>query len=92
MNEIYCYKYSDDVVLPDDNGMCSLCGDHTADTGLTDEVSIVWSVEDVHEVTKDMKLSDGQAREVLNEVKDKHDATIGVTWETLEIVADVLFG
>ena len=36
-------------------------------------------------------LDDDQAMEVLEFVKDKHDATIGVTWETLQYAADLLY-
>jgi hypothetical protein len=36
-------------------------------------------------------LTDDQAWEVLEQVGDKHDAAWGITWITLEIVADDLF-
>jgi hypothetical protein len=54
-----------------------------------DTISIVWSVEDVLTVRPD--LTKDQARDVLYMVEQKHDASMGVCWETLEIHADWLF-
>lgn len=53
------------------------------------QIAIVWSVEDVQSVRPD--LTDEQAFEVLEQVKHKHDATLGVTWDTLDFWADFLF-
>ena len=53
------------------------------------QIAIIWSVEDVQAVRDD--LSDYHAMEVLNEVKRRHDAEIGVSWETLRIWADELY-
>ena len=36
-------------------------------------------------------LTDDQAREVLQQASDRHDAGIGITWDVLEIHADNLF-
>lgn len=52
-------------------------------------VAIIWSVVDVQSVRPD--LTDEQALEVLKNVKSKHDADIGVNWDTLRIVADNLY-
>jgi hypothetical protein len=54
------------------------------------QIALIWSIEDVQEVRPD--LTDKQAWEVLQQVKSHHDATLGVTWETLEWVAQDLFG
>jgi hypothetical protein len=54
------------------------------------QIAVVWCTEDVQEVRPD--LTDDQAWEVLQNVRRNHDATSGVTWETLEIVAQMLFG
>jgi len=54
-----------------------------------DRIMIMWSVEDV--LTVRPNLTRDQAREVLHMVKRKHDASIGVCWQTLEIHADWLF-
>jgi hypothetical protein len=52
-------------------------------------IAIFWSIEDVQEVAR--HLTDDQAREVLDAVKRRHDATIGINWDVLETVADALF-
>ena len=54
------------------------------------QTALGWSVEDVQEVRPD--LTDEQAWEVLRQVERRHDATIGITWDTLEWVAEDLFG
>ena len=54
------------------------------------QIACIWSIEDVQEVRTD--LTDEQAWEVLQQVKSDHDATIGITWETLEWAAKDLFG
>ena len=54
------------------------------------EIAIIWSIEDVTEVRPD--LSEDQAWEVLQLIRRRHDANLGVTWLTLEYAADTLFG
>ena len=54
-----------------------------------DSISIEWCIDDVQSVRPD--LDNEQAMQVLHAVKDDHDATIGVTWDTLEYAADHLF-
>ena len=46
------------------------------------QIALVWGVEDVQEVRPD--LTDEQAWQVLQRVEHKHDATLGITWDTLE--------
>jgi hypothetical protein len=53
-------------------------------------IAAVWSVEDVREIRPD--LTDEQAWRVLQEVERRQDATLGITWDTLEWVAGDLFG
>jgi len=53
------------------------------------EISIKWSTIDVQEVRPD--LTDGQAWQVLKRVEKNHDCSIGINWETLEIVADDIY-
>lgn len=55
-------------------------------SNLPDTISITWHIEDVKEVASD--LTDEECREVLQLVKDNHDATLGVTWDTLNMWAD----
>jgi hypothetical protein len=52
-------------------------------------IFIEWCIDDVKDVRPD--LDDEQAMEVLEFVKDRHDATIGITWRTLEYAADYLY-
>lgn len=53
------------------------------------QIAIIWSVVDVQGLRPD--LTDEQAMEVLKSAKSKHDADIGVNWDTLRIVADSLY-
>jgi hypothetical protein len=54
------------------------------------EIAVVWCVEDVQEVRPD--LDDDQAWEVLQHVRRRHDATIGINWDVLDCHADMLYG
>lgn len=54
-----------------------------------DAIFIEWCIDDVKEVRPD--LDDEQAWDVLQMVKDNHDATIGISWDTLEYAADHLY-
>ena len=53
------------------------------------QIAIIWSIEDVHSVRPD--LTDEQAFDVLQAVERRHDATIGVNWDTLSHHAESLF-
>ena len=59
------------------------------DSHFQDRACIFWGVDDVHTAaaTIGRTLSDDDAREVLALVERKHDASVGVTWETLELYA-----
>ena len=57
--------------------------------GMRNSIFIEWYIDDVKDVRED--LDDEQAMEVLEFVKDKHDATLGITWDTLEYAADYLY-
>ncbi len=56
---------------------------------LTRSIVIIWAIEDVQVVRPD--LTDEQAAQVLEQVKQGHDASIGINWEVLEAVADIEF-
>ena len=56
---------------------------------LVKEIAIKWHIEDVQSIRPD--LSDEQASTVLKRLKKNHDASIGINWDTIEIVADILF-
>lgn len=52
-------------------------------------VAIVWQIDDVMTIRPD--LTEEQAAEVLGAVESGHDASLGISWDTLEIYADNLF-
>ena len=54
------------------------------------EIAIIWRIEDVMEVRPD--LNEDQCWQVLQNVDRHHDATIGVNWDVLDCVANMLFG
>ena len=58
-------------------------------TDLADEIAISWHIDDVKEIRPD--LTDDQAREVLQQAKDRHDAGVGISWDVLAIHAEDLF-
>lgn len=54
-----------------------------------DEIAIIWCVDDVLEECK--WLNREQAREVLHYLDNKHDATIGINWDTISHWAEWLY-
>jgi hypothetical protein len=56
---------------------------------LVKEIAIIWHIEDVQSIRPD--LTDKQASAILMSLKKNHDANIGINWETIEIVSDILF-
>lgn len=61
-------------------------------------ISIVWSIEDVYERAEhcQVELTEKEALEVLSNLKNKHDAEIGINWDVIDsmisyIVADSQF-
>ncbi len=54
------------------------------------QIAAIWSIEDVQSVRPD--LSEEQAWEVLQTVDRHKDANLGITWLTLEMAAEHLFG
>ncbi len=56
----------------------------------SDKIAIVWGVGDVQSVHKG--LSEDQAINVLTDVLDDHDASLGVRWDTLANKARELYG
>ncbi len=53
------------------------------------EITITWHIEDIQSIRAD--LTDQQASDVLIHLKENHDATVGINWDTIETVADILF-
>ena len=56
---------------------------------LPDFIKIIWHIEDVQEVRPD--LGKAQCRRVSDSIVNHHDACRGVTWDTLKVVAAMLF-
>jgi hypothetical protein len=54
------------------------------------QIAMIWSTEDVQGIRPD--LSDDQCWEVLQSVDHHKDAELGITWLTLELAAEDLFG
>jgi hypothetical protein len=52
-----------------------------------DAIALIWTIHDVIDATRDEDdrptLTRDQARDVLADVYQKHDASVGVTWDTL---------
>ena len=53
---------------------------------LPDEISINWHFTDIQSV--DETLTNDEARQILQLIKRKHDANIGINWETIEAWID----
>jgi hypothetical protein len=52
-------------------------------------IAAIWCIEDVQGIRPD--LSNEEAWDVLQDVDDHHDAEWGISWTTLETVADDLY-
>ena len=50
-----------------------------------DMIFVCWSTEDVRQLRPD--LTDADCRKILHAVKDKHDATLGISWDTIESIS-----
>lgn len=59
------------------------------ENGLTKNIRIVWSVEDVLAVRPELTAE--QCSEVLNDLAHYHDSTVGINWDTIRTTADELF-
>ena len=55
----------------------------------TNSIAIVWEIDDIRNIRPD--LTDDECMEVLGYIDRKHDATLGITYDTLEWHCDYLF-
>ena len=55
----------------------------------TNSIAIIWEIDDIKELRPD--LTDDECMEVLGYADRKHDASLGVCWETLQCHCDHLF-
>jgi hypothetical protein len=53
-------------------------------------VGIFWAIEDIIYTAEEMgyTLNEKQAKEVLEEAKHRHDASIGINWDVLQVHID----
>lgn len=70
-----------DTIQADDDVHASLA--------IRKQIAVIWCIEDVKEVRPD--LSDDQCWDVLQNLNRSHDATIGINWDVIDCVADILF-
>ena len=54
------------------------------------QIAHIWGIGDVQDLRPD--LDDDQAWQVLQDVERRLDSQYGISWDTIEIVADELFG
>lgn len=54
------------------------------------QIALSWTVNDVLGACPG--LTEEEAEEVLEEILERHDASVGVNWDVIEIVAMDLFG
>ena len=64
-----------------------------------DKIAVVWDVHDVKSTTiagdpdrgvEDSWMTDEEAREILQEMDHRHDASIGINWDVIEVYVDDL--
>lgn len=53
-------------------------------------IAFTWHIDDVKQQRPD--LDDEQCWQVLKECRQHHNATIGMNWDVIDCVADMLFG
>tara|TARA_R100000781_G_scaffold105605_1_gene69426 strand:+ start:28 stop:381 length:354 start_codon:yes stop_codon:yes gene_type:complete len=55
----------------------------------SNSIVIIWEIDDIKNIRPD--LTDDECMEVLDYAERKHDATLGITYDTLEWHCDYLF-
>lgn len=53
------------------------------------QIAIIWSIEDVQ--GQNETLTDEEAMNVLDVLKDRHDCNYGISWDTIDITIDNLY-
>jgi hypothetical protein len=56
--------------------------------GMQTMATIIWSAEDV--LSLDDTLTASQVEDVITHIENKHDASIGVNWDTIKQVIDYI--
>lgn len=75
-------KQANEIIGSHDLDMSSLINDHHLNT---QKIALIWSSADVVERAKTMgvNLNKSEAFGILCEIKRKHDASIGVSWDVI---------
>jgi hypothetical protein len=67
--------------------LLALCAEHDVEPpNDPDVIAIKWHTEDV--MSRRIDLTEDECRDVLQRLKDSHDATVGISWETIDVVAE----
>ena len=53
---------------------------------MEESITITWHVDDIlmRAKEKDLDLSKDEALEILHDLKDNHDSTIGINWDVID--------
>ena len=53
---------------------------------MEESITITWHVDDIlmRAKEKDLDLSKDKALEILHDLKDNHDSTIGINWDVID--------
>lgn len=72
--------------------LCTYCGHQKkVKEAKKKYISIKWHTDDILECAKDLKvdLTINEANGILDEIKENHDCTTGVTWEVIDCYIDM---
>lgn len=59
-----------------------------------DAIALIWQIDDIISMAEseyDKTLSDEDARDILWSIDRRHDASIGVSWDVIEVYLDDFF-
>jgi hypothetical protein len=61
-----------------------------SNTKLTRQISVTWNADDIREICPD--FTDIQCSRALEYIKSNHDASIGISWDTIQEACDYVDG
>lgn len=58
---------------------------------ISNTIYMSWNVEDVlvRAEDRDIELTEDEARKILHQLDEKHDASIGINWDTIDCITDM---
>jgi hypothetical protein len=56
---------------------------------MKNSISVMWHIDDIKTIRPD--LNNSESMQVLEFVRDNHDASIGINWDVLEDIAEILY-